>query len=80
MRSYNVSEFPDSVEKHGQGASETGLFSGRETLAGEGVEAKKRMFNLPNRNLVENKETLDEQTGTKLKIRPEIQAQHIDYK
>jgi len=41
MRSYNVSEFPDSVEKQGQGASETGLFSGRETLAGEGAEAKK---------------------------------------
>jgi len=29
------------------------------------MEAKKRMFNLANRHPIENKETLDEQTGAK---------------
>jgi len=45
-------------------------FYDRKTLSGERPEAKKRMFNLANRNLIENKGTLDEQTGTNRRFEP----------
>jgi len=41
------------------------VFAHWKTPLGEGAEAKKRMFNLVNRHPIENKETLDEQTGAK---------------
>jgi len=41
-------EYPQKVE-------EWGIFTARKAALGEQVEAKKRMFNLPNHNLVENK-------------------------
>jgi len=38
------------------------LFASQKVRFGKEAEAKKRMFNLPNRNLIENKGTLEEQS------------------
>jgi len=48
------------------------VFAHCETLSGEGTQAKKRMFNLPNRNLVENKGTLEGRTGPNRRFEPEM--------
>jgi len=66
--SYHLSDPVNLAEKPRPEAQKLGLFVAQKSLSGEELEAKKRMFNLPNRNLVENKGTLEEQTGTKLKI------------
>jgi len=47
------------------------VFAHCETLSGESAEAKKRMFNLPNRNPIENKGTLEDRTGPNRRFEPE---------
>jgi len=63
MHLYRISDPANLAEKARREASNWVSFDSRTTLFGEGAEAKKRMFNLANRHPIENKETLDEQTG-----------------
>jgi len=68
---YRVSDFINPAEKERREASKWGLNHAQKDLLREGTEAKKRMFNLANRHPIENKETLDEQTGANRPSKPE---------
>jgi len=72
MHSYLVSHAANRAEKPCREASNRELFSGRKTRFGEETEAKKRMFNLPNRNLIENKGILEDRTGPNRRFEPEM--------
>jgi len=75
-----LSDSTHSAKETRREASNGGLFGVQKSLSWEGAEAKKRMFNLASRHHIENKETLEEQTGTKLKIKPKTCCNWLNIK